>query len=1524
MDQQKKQQVLSLIKSKHEVEAIAPLTTTQRDLYLDSLKNPRGIGHQVVLYGVIDQQIDVALWQESLTGFIYENPILRTKLFSFEDEIYQYVEKEHEPVFSFIDCQDLHKMGKSIKEIIAAMDIPDQDLSHPLVHHYLIKIHDHCYVTLFRIHHVLIDGYCGKLYVEKITKHYFSSIRSSLKERVADFAFFDYVPIHNQLFDQPSTLEFWREKLRSVNTMDKHQGISAKDIVQVDVEVIPEAHYECVKAYCHENGIQQSDYWFAVLALVYKYQFDVNGDFCLRTFAGGRRVRQGQDFHEFGDTLGCFYHIIPTPFYTDFFGQDFLNLANSIASQRRSLGENRFISMMAQNNILPKEALTVYYNYQPFWDIEIDGKHSFFEERYHEMGSHIELRVAYTHHQLELHLDYNKKYFNGTNFLKRIAKISEQLLKGIHINSLEYLLTEESALFDTLNPGEHIQIPKHTFPEALATTLKSNPEKVAIREEDCHISYANLDKFSDRFACHLQQEYRIKKGDVVVLMMNRSWLMVTSILAIWKASGVYLPVSPGLPLERIGKILKQATPKVILCEDALSKKLVQVVDDCSFISQASTEALMRGDAHLQVSGYPLPDDLAYILFTSGSSGIPKGACIEHKGMMNHMLAKQELLSINRQDKIAQNASASFDISVWQMFNALLEGGETCIYSDEVVLDVEKFLSSVSAQGITILEVVPSYLKLMLDSFETTSISAISNLRYLMVTGEEIKPDLAKRWYDMFPDVPLVNAYGPTEASDDITHHIIQKPVSDERIPIGRPIRNMNIHILNEQGQMCGIHMKGEICVSGVGVGRGYLNDREATEKAFVKDPWYPSLNMYRTGDIGRWLPDGTIDFLGRRDNQVKLRGYRIELSDIELAIEANSLIEQAVVMVVDEEGNPTLCCYYVATAEVPAEQLSAGARRTLPAYMVPTHFLLLKEFPLTAHGKIDKKALPPLQVQSTKTEQTTNYQHENPVVHLWSEILKVGQCSLEDHFFEQGGDSIKAMRLMNRLKNELGISVPVHTIFHHPRLNDFINSLPEATNTDGTEDTLPSISKAEEREHYPLSFSQKRLLLTEKTTTANSAYVMVAAYRLKGTINHVAFSRAIEQLVSRHEILRVSFGEANGEMRQYFKPEVPLVLEQIKLTNSEHPENELSGILIAEAEHPFELHEGPLFRVKLIEFSPDHHVFVYSVHHLLTDGWSKGVIFNTLAEGYNLALDDEHSSLPTLKIQYKDYCSWQQEVISTPQMSAQSNYWKRILSQHIPRTTFPLDFSRPEKRSYQGHTISYTIDERTTRQLKESSAKCDATLFHLVITALNTLIYKYTGNSSTIIGTSVSGRTSKELEDQVGFYVNTLPLLNTVNVSRTLKSEIASVSKNAIEAFAHQDYPFMLMLEEIDTSNLKSLWDIISVYVEFHNYQRGEPVAFRGLEATVIREHHVKALFDIEFNFELKNDKLLLHLIYDKSLFRYETANLFGTSLVQLLEFIPESLMETVEAFAHLGREVGDSSIENTSIASSFDHQFDF
>ncbi|MCP4149651.1 MAG: amino acid adenylation domain-containing protein, partial [bacterium] len=621
-------------------------------------------------------------------------------------------------------------------------------------------------------------------------------------------------------------------------------------------------------------------------------------------------------------------------------------------------------------------------------------------------------------------------------------------------------------------------------------------------QQTMHITYRELNRNANQLAGHLRAK-GARKDDTVGILMERSLSMITSILAVWKAGSAYIPLDPHTPVRRITGVLEDSGTKIVVSQPQYVTPQLKETYTHTVILPPLKSSTTNHPAHDNPGIKISKQDLAYVIYTSGSTGKPKGAMVEHLGMQNHMQAKVRDLKLTEKSIVAQNASHTFDISVWQLFVALLNGGKTVIFENELVLNHTQFLTEIIKEKITILEVVPSYLSVILEEIETTSPEL--PVKYLLVTGEEVKVNLVNRWFNKYPQIKMVNAYGPTEASDDITHYIMDKPLKagQQRVPIGKPLQNLDIYIVDKTMKLLPVGIKGELCVAGDGVGRGYLKDEKRTREVFTQDPFKEKkgIRLYKTGDLARWYPDGTIEFLGRIDYQVKIRGYRIELGEIERRLLTHPQLKETVVLArVSKNGDKFLCAYYVSGiikdepgAPLPEQELLPGIKdllaQNLPNYMIPAHFIQLEKMPLTPNGKTDRKTLSQYPVSNiqTQTHIAPRNKIDEKMVKVWADILGIPkeEIGIDGDFFQLGGHSLRATIMSARIHKEFNVKLPLTEIFKNSTIRTLSDTIKECA-----PDKYVTIENAEKKDYYIASAAQKRLYVLQQMELENTAYNM--------------------------------------------------------------------------------------------------------------------------------------------------------------------------------------------------------------------------------------------------------------------------------------------------------------------------------------------------------------------------------------------------------------------------------------------------
>ncbi|HSK78483.1 MAG TPA: amino acid adenylation domain-containing protein, partial [Thermoanaerobaculia bacterium] len=957
------------------------------------------------------------------------------------------------------------------------------------------------------------------------------------------------------------------------------------------------------------------------------------------------------------------------------------------------------------------------------------------------------------------------------------------------------------------------------------------PEAVALSFEETDWTYADLARKAEEIARNLQAE-GVGTDSIVPVTLKRGPEYIATVLGVLKAGGGWLPLDPGHPEKRRQEILERVR------QDR---------------PQASPSPGGRGGDGRGDRG----EVLAYLLFTSGSTGLPKGVLVPRRGMANHIQAKIADLHLTASDIVAQTASQSFDIHVWQCLAALAVGGRVRIFPDEVVRDPVLLAEAVEREGVTILEMVPSLLGVLLDALEQER-PAFRSLRWLIPTGEALPPELARRWLALYPEIPLLNAYGPTEASDRVSHHPITAPPPPGMAitPIGRPIPGLRLHVLDMAFRPLPIGAPGELCIGGAGVGRGYLHDPARTAEVFLPDPFgEPGARFYRTGDLARFLADGTLEYLGRRDHQVKIRGVRIETGEIEAALREHPGVREAVVVARDEPKR--LVAYFVpAETGMDVAVLRSFLKERLPEAMIPAVFVEMEAFPRTPNGKLDRRALPAPAGESRAATQGRPYTVlEALVAEAWREVLGGISVGVEDSFFELGGDSIKGAILVNRLQKKLGQRISVADLFGAPTVAGLAAKLEK-----GSVEAAPPLVHQDTPGPAPLSFAQERLWFLQQLDPGTGAYNMPLAFRLRGALDVTALAAAFREIARRHETLRTRYELREGGPVAIVDPEPQTTLPVVDLAALPVivRDEEARRLIARESYRAFDLARGPLFRTLLLRLAGEDHAVLFATHHIAGDGWSLGLWAGEVEALY------QRNVLPDLPVQYADFARWQR--LQEKTLERQAGYWRSRLAGSPPFLELPADHPRPPVQTFRGEAVSFALPADLVERLRSLGSHHGASLFMTLLAGFQLLLGRLSGQRDVPVGSPIAGRTRPEVEGLIGCFLNTLVLRTDLSGNPTFSGLLERVRETALGAFAHQDIPFEKVLEELAPERDLSRSSLFQVMFNMLNAPAAQ-LSLPGLTLEGLALPEVLAKFDLTLYVAEGEEGLALELVYNAGLF---------------------------------------------------------
>lgn len=1025
--------------------------------------------------------------------------------------------------------------------------------------------------------------------------------------------------------------------------------------------------------------------------------------------------------------------------------------------------------------------------------------------------------------------------------------------------------------------------------------VKTNPAAIALKFAGEVLTYEELNTKANQLARHLR---RLGVGPEVLvgLHLERSFDLVIGMLAVLKAGGAYVPLDLIYPKERLAFMLEDAGLKVLLTQQRLVTTLPE--------HQATTVMLDSWDRFASESGADLDaevnsDNLAYVLYTSGSTGRPKGVMITHRGLSNYLGWATAAYRVNEGEGAPVHSPVGFDLTVTSLFTPLLAGKCVVLLREEA--GVEALLSALREHDFSLVKLTPAHLEVLKELPPANE--AAQRARTFVIGGEALYGESLSFWRDHKPGVRIINEYGPTET---VVGCCVYDVPFDARIegsvPIGRPIDNTQLYILDPHLKPLPLGLTGELYIGGEGLARGYLMRPELTAERFVPDPFgaKAGARLYRTGDLVRARTDGTLEFIGRRDRQVKVRGYRIELAEIEATLMRLPGIREVVVALEEEigpvNGETTLVAYVASDGS--GEEIRSSLQAQLPAYMVPGHVVVLERFPLTTHGKVDHRELRALAIAAERNAEEGGApltEVERHVADMWREVLNVGAVGREANFFDLGGHSLLATQVMARVRERLRVEVPLQRLFEYPTVSRFAAQIEAVASQNGRRGDDPPIQPVARRGHLPLSFSQQRFWYLDRLHPGNPAYNCCALLRVTGPLNVPALEQAINEIINRHEALRTIFPEVEGWPAQVILPEQPLnlLVTDLSALAGDKAEAVQHRLAIAEAERSFDLAQGPLLRVVVRRMAEQDHLVQVTMHHIVSDGWSLGIFCREVTALYEAFAGGWPTPLPDLPIQYGDFAAWQRQHLQDDRLAEQRSYWKKQLAGIPPVLELPSDRQRPQVASFQGAKFHFVLPKALSEDLNTLSRNEGATLFMVLLAAFDVLLYRYTYQPDIVVGTAIANRNRRETEPLMGFFVNMVVMRTDMNGNPRFRELLERVKQVTLAAYQHQDVPIEQIIEMLQPQRSLNRSPIYQVEFTLQNAPL-EPLQTRDLTFTPVNVQPDSAETDFNLIMSESTDGLACDIIYSTDLFDPSTIERMADHFHSLLQGIVEQPQQRI------------------------------
>lgn len=1082
---------------------------------------------------------------------------------------------------------------------------------------------------------------------------------------------------------------------------------------------------------------------------------------------------------------------------------------------------------------------------------------------------------------IEGQIEYSS-YLYQKQTIEKIAKTLMLLIENTFL-SLETplekipILTEfeRQFLLNELNLPEALSCNQHLI-DLFEEQAHRKGNNIALSHNNQQITYKKLNQMANQLVRKLRKQ-GVKKNSVVGIIIKPSFEMLIGILGVLKAGGTYLPIDPDFPAERIDFMLRDSGAQLILTSKDINYNIsgdYEIIDLTDQIIYKNEKSNLKIERHCE--------DIIYIIYTSGTTGQPKGVPIKNNGLINYILWLTKQANISEDDVGILMSSFCFDLCYTALYPPLINGGRLHLVSKETYLNPSELLNELKKNRVTYIKTTPSFFSTIVNALEFSDDDHLKTLRLIVLGGEEIKPIDLEKYHAQYPETRIMNHYGPTETTIGTIFKEIDfsKWESYKKQPvIGRAIDRMQVYVLNEQLRLLPLEMIGEIHIAGPGLATGYWNQKQLTEKKFIPNP-FDKINpkLFKTGDLGRVLPDGDIEFLGRRDYQVKIRGYRIELGEIEKVLAKHESISEVVVLVKQTANNENQMIAYIVSREpLIVSELRKFMLDKVPLYMIPTYFVQIEEMPLTLNGKINRKLLPQvngsLGIENEYLPPETKTEEE--LVAIWEKVLDLKKVGVNYNFFDLGGNSLNAINIVSMLHQKMNMELPLGEFFSHPTIRELAEYM--SSTKESRFNNIPAI---EEKEYYPASSAQKRLFVLSQLENIGITYNTPTAMIIKGDLDVERFGLVFEKLIKRHETFRTSLEILHGEVIQRVHKEVKFDIDYLELEDAVN-----LATIINDFIRPFDLAKAPLFRVKLVKLAQQKgdskisYLFVFDMHHTISDLVSKNILIREILDLY------EGRELPKLRIQYKDFTVWQNELFASQQIKKQKEYWLNHFTGEIPILNLPTDYPRSSNPSFAGDHVYFEVSKELTVKTKEYLVETESTLYILLLAVYNVLLFKYTGQEDIIIGSPITGRSHSDLDHVVGMFVNMLSMRNYPHSDLSFDHFLKEVKKNSIDAFANQNYQYEELVRNLGLKRNSNQNPIFSVVFALQNVNM-ETIEAEDFQIISYNFKINNSAFDLLLNGVEEGENIRMWLYYKVDLFKKSTVQEMAKDFLDIFEQI--------------------------------------
>ncbi|MGB0942400.1 MAG: amino acid adenylation domain-containing protein [Marinomonas sp.] len=1579
----------------NKIESIYPLAPMQEGLLFHTLMNPEQGMYLLQYRHVMEMEsLDFEAFQRAWNAVVQRHELLRTAfVWKQQKRPLQVVFKDADLPVELMDWRGVSEQEQQQKlEALLAQERQEElDFNKaPVMRVRLIQLDEKRYQFVRSYHHILMDAWCFSLIMMDFLTYYRAFAKGELVTLPKPRPYQDFI---RWLREQPADTHkgFWQQRLAgfdvptSLGIREPKQYLEADSVVDL-VEHLSVDDTAKLQALAAQNKVTLNTLIQGAWALLLN-RYSGEQDLLFGVTVAGRPTHM----EGIESIVGLFINTLPLRWNV---------------SPTASLGE-WLRALQTENLALREHETSSLADIQQWSDVE--GQDLFqslfvFENAPMDAGlsqENLEFIVqnatnrTHTNYpitvviipgeSLHLQLTYQGQDFSHDAVSIMLGHFKTLLLSMLTLDSkatlsqLPMLQAEEVEQQKLWSEGDKFDLGE-SYIERFDAQVKANPNKIVVSDGETTLTYESLNQRVNALTQNLIQQ-GVKLDNVVALLGERNSDFLVMILAVLRSGAAYLPLDPSHPSLRIAQVLKQSRSSLVLANRQFEGLALEALSEGALLEsdldadkprvatyeagEWSTSYEVSSSCELALDSAKAPDhklagqNLAYVIFTSGSTGTPKGTMVTRNGMLNNMLGKFAPLQLTGQDVIAQTASQCFDISVWQFLIAPILGARVEILPDCISQDPARLVTEIDRRGITVLEPVPALIQGMLATETPDSKSSLSTLRWVLPTGEALPPVLAQQWIEQYPAIPLMNAYGPAECSDDVAFYPIVDRLSDQvlHVPIGSATANNRLYLLSPELELVPIGAIGEIYVAGTGIGRGYLNEPERTAGVFLPNPFSNNgERIYRTGDLARYLADGSLQYVGRVDYQVKVRGYRIELGEIESRLAQHPDVDEVVLLAANDKKRGKVLVAYIAgetlngAAKDQNEQNNWSELRDfvaqgLPDYMVPSAFVCLPKLPRNNNGKVDRKQLPDVdfnkQLGAGYVAPTTELQVS--LSKTWQSLLGLDRIGIHDNFFELGGHSLLATQMAGQLTRLLSREVPLRSIFEQPT----IALLASWIDANEGQNTLPPLKSAQENstpssqnENVKLSWSQQRMWFLQQLDPESAAYNLPAAIRIHKTAEGKKLSvtvaeQALNSIISQHDILRTHFVVEQGEPVQVISPKGDISISVSLLETEDEALSEsavLGKALKADAMQPFSLDQGPLLRVSLYELEHSQ-VLAFNCHHIIADAWSLRLLVDQFCKIYQTIVNDQAVALATPELQYSDYALWQRELMDEGHLESQLDYWKTQLqpkeqstpdeSLALPVLSLSSDYPRPEQLSGEGKRYVTTLSASIAQKLTDFDRTAGRSHFASTMAAFQLLLGAYSGQKDILIGVPVANRHHAQTQDIFGCFINTLVQRADLTPTQSVEQLIESIVEQAQQAQANQDLPFDYLIDQLGVDRQTSYNPLFQSMFNYLSGKALDQLDLGGLEVAAIDNRPDTALCDFKLDVQAHEGTFNLSFEYSTELFHPDTVIRMANDFERILEWMlenPESELTQMDLWQPAAAEILE--VESTPKAKSVLSQF--